>query len=158
MLSRHLLEYLNDPAGAKGEHLSASPCPHRLEEGLSRKPDSGTRSYEPAIRLPNRPLPKPKAETRVLARRIEPSDADKLRAAIKANRTTLHGATTAAFLMAIRRRYSLETMTVLTTIDLRRLMKPALHPETYGCYIDILRTKNRSETTSGRPRRRSRSS
>ncbi len=33
-------------------------------------------------------------------------------------------------------------MTVLTTIDLRRLMKPALHPETYGCYIDILRTKN----------------
>jgi hypothetical protein len=33
-------------------------------------------------------------------------------------------------------------MTVLTTIDLRRLMKPALHAETYGCYIDILRTKN----------------
>ncbi len=142
MLSRHLLEYLSDPAEAEGRTPVHVTLPPPLEEGLPRKPDSGTRGYERAIRLPNRPLPKPKSETRVLARRIEPSDADALRAAIKINRTTLHGATTAAFLTAIRRRYALETMTVLTTIDLRRLMKPALHPETYGCYIDILRTKN----------------
>jgi hypothetical protein len=54
----------------------------------------------------------------------------------------LHGAVTAAFLLAERRRYGLDAMTVLTTIDLRRLCKPALPAETYGCYIDILRTRH----------------
>src|SRR5690606_26148732 len=29
-----------------------------------------------------------------------------------------------------------------TTIDLRRLMKPPLPAETFGCYIDILRTRH----------------
>jgi hypothetical protein len=42
----------------------------------------------------------------------------------------------------MRQRYGLDAMSVLTTIDLRRLMKPALHAETYGCYIDIMRTTN----------------
>lgn len=142
MLSRHILEYLSDPAEAKVRKPVHTALPPPLEQGLPKKPDSGTRRYQPAIRLPNRPVPKPRSETRVLARRLGANQADILRAAIKANRTTLHGAVTAAFLRAIRSRYGLDEMTVLTTIDLRRLMKPALHAETYGCYIDILRTKN----------------
>jgi len=142
MLSRHILEYLADPVAAKDRKPVHVTLPPPLEEGLPQKPNSGTRGYQPAIRLPNRPVPKPKSETRVLARRLGANQADALRAAIKTNRTTLHGAVTAAFLTAIRHRYGMDEMTVLTTIDLRRLMKPALHPETYGCYIDILRTRN----------------
>jgi hypothetical protein len=142
MLNRHLMEFLADPAAARARQPIHSSLPPPLEDGLPRKPDSGKRPYQPAIRLPNRPLPHPKMETRVIARRLEAEDADRLRSAIKTNRTTLHGAVTSAFLLAVRRRYGLDEMTVLTTIDLRRLMKPALHPETYGCYIDILRTKN----------------
>jgi hypothetical protein len=142
MLSRHLLEYLADPAAARQRVPVHTSLPPALEEGLPKKPDSGTRGYEPAIRLPKHPITRPKAETRVLSRRLEPAIAEDLRTAVRANRTTIHGAVAGAFLMAVRARYSLETMSVLTTIDLRRLMKPALSAETYGCYIDILRTTN----------------
>ncbi|GEM_PF-2322677 len=141
MLSRHLLDYLADPRAA-ARAVPQTTLPPPLEHGLPAKPDTGTRAYIPAIRLPNRPVPEPVSETRVLARRLDADATAALKAAIKANRTTLHGAVTAAFLTAMREHYGLEAMTVLTTIDLRRLMKPALPAETYGCYIDILRTRH----------------
>ena len=140
MLSRQLLEYLADPAAARRRVPVHTVLPPPLEEGLPSKPASGTRGYEPAIRLPRLPLPDPKQETRIISRRIGTDEAAALKAAIKANRTTLHGLITASFLLAMRHRYGLDAMSVLTTIDLRRLMKPALHAETYGCYIDIVRT------------------
>ena len=142
MLSRQLMEFLADPEAVMGKVPVHAVLPPPLEQGLAKKPDSGTRGYQPAIRLPNRPVRNPKKETRILARRIGANAANELRAAIKANRTTLHGAVTASFLLAMRERYDLDAMTVLTTIDLRRLMRPALHAETFGCYIDILRTRH----------------
>ncbi len=142
MLSRQLLEYLADPAATSKRVPVHTSLPPPLEQGLPGKPDSGTRGYEPAIRLPKMPLPAPKMETRIIAHRIAAAETAALKAAIKANRTTLHGLITASFLLAMRRRYGLDAMSVLTTIDLRRLMKPALSAETYGCYIDILRTTN----------------
>ncbi|RYE07462.1 MAG: hypothetical protein EOP22_17690 [Hyphomicrobiales bacterium] len=142
MLGRQFMEFLADPAAMLASKPVHTTLPPPLEAGLPAKPDSGTRGYMPAIRLPNRPLPNPKMQTRILSRRLEADTTVALKAAIKANRTTLHGAVTAAFLSALRARYELDEMTVLTTIDLRRLMKPALHAETYGCYIDILRTKH----------------
>ncbi len=142
MLSRQLLEYLADPSEARQRRPVHTSLPPPLETGLPVKPDSGTRGYEPAIRLPKLPLPAPRMETHILSRRIGANEAETLRAAIKANRTTLHGLITASFLLAMRQRYGLDAMSVLTTIDLRRLMKPALHAETYGCYIDIMRTTN----------------
>ena len=142
MLSRQLLEYLADPTEARQRMPVHTTLPPPLEQGLPVKPDSGTRGYEPAIRLPKTPLPRPKMETRILSRRIGANETAELKAAIKANRTTLHGLITASFLLAMRQRYGLDAMSVLTTIDLRRLMKPALHAETYGCYIDIVRTTN----------------
>lgn len=142
MLTRQLLEYLGAPEAAEQRQPVHTSLPPPLEEGLPAKPHSGTRGYEPAIRLPPTKVSKPRRETRVFARHLSPEAAEELRAAIKTNRTTLHGAVTAAFLLAIRQRYGLDAMTVLTTIDLRRLMKPALSADTYGCYIDILRTRN----------------
>lgn len=142
MLTRQLLEYLADPEAALRSSPLRTSLPPPLEEGLPIKPDSGTRAYEPAIRLPVQPVKGAKPETRVFSHHLETGAAEALKAAIKANRTTLHGAVTAAFLLAIRERYGLDAMTVLTTVDLRRLMKPPLHAGTYGCYIDILRTRN----------------
>lgn len=142
MLARQFMEFLADPPAMANKGPVHRTLPPPLEAGLPKKPDSGTRGYEVAIRLPNRPVPAQKMETRIMARRLSAGATSRLKAAIKANRTTLHGAVTSAFLMAIRERYDLTEMTVLTTIDLRRLMKPALHAETYGCYIDILRTKH----------------
>lgn len=141
LLSRQLMEFLADPEAMAGKAPVHASLPPPLEAGLPKKPGGG-RPYQPAMRLPRRPIPEPKKETRIISRRIAPAAAEALRAAIKANRTTLHGAVTAAFLLAIRARYGLDEMTVLTTVDLRRLMKPALPPETYGCYIDIVRTRH----------------
>ncbi|MDO8359700.1 MAG: hypothetical protein Q7T08_06635 [Devosia sp.] len=142
MIARQLLEFLADPAVASQKAPVHSTLPPPLEAGLPRKSDSGTRAYEPALRLPRQKVPNPASETRVVARHVGANATAELKAAIKANRTTLHGAVTAAFLLAMRERYDLDVMTVLTTIDLRRLCKPALPAETYGCYIDILRTRH----------------
>jgi hypothetical protein len=87
-------------------------------------------------------VPKPKRETRVLTYHLGANATAELKAAIKTNRTTLHGAVTAAFLTAMRQLHGVAAMTTLTTVDLRRLMKPSLPQETYGCYIDILRTRH----------------
>ncbi|MEO6013205.1 MAG: hypothetical protein ABIQ30_06420 [Devosia sp.] len=140
MLSRQLMEFLESPERAMQKVPVHAALPPPLEQGLPKKPASGTRGYQRALRLPNRPLPNWKIETRVLQHHLGANATATLKAAIKGNRTTLHGAITAAFLLSMRERYSLDQMSVLTTIDLRRLMKPALHAETYGCYIDILRT------------------
>ncbi len=142
MLSRQFMEFVAEPEAMAGNTPIHTTLPPPLESGLPKKPDSGTRGYQVALRLPNRPLPKPKMETRIIARHLDAAATTSLKTAIKANRTTLHGAVTAAFLLGVRERYELAEMTVLTTIDLRRLMKPALHAETYGCYIDILRTRH----------------
>jgi len=142
LLSRQLLEYLADPEEARRRVPTSVGLPPPLEALLPAKSDSGTRGYEPAIRLPKRPNRHAKLETRVLSRRLGPDKAGRLKSGIKTNRTTLHGAITAAFLLAIRQRYGLESMSVLTTLDLRRMIKPALPDETFGCYIDIVRTTN----------------
>ena len=141
MLGRQLLEYLADPAAAKGKVPLHSTLPPPLEAGFPKRSDSGTRGYEPAIRLPKQTIPDPKQETRVLSHHFGAAETTALKAAVKANRTTLHGAVTAAFLLAMRERYQIAAMTCLTTIDLRRLCRPPLPHETYGCYIDILRIR-----------------
>ena len=142
MLARQLLEFLADPDASQNKVPVHTTLPPPIEAGLPKKSGDGKSPYQPAIRLPKQIVPEPKEETRVLARRLDPGATTTLKNAIKANRTTLHGAVTAAFLLAMRQRYGLDAMTVLTTIDLRRLSKPALPAETYGCYIDILRTKH----------------
>ena len=142
MLGRQLLDYLADPEAAKAKPPIHETLPPPLEAGLPKKPDSGARRYEPALRLPPQKVAGGKQETRVISHHLGPNATAELKAAIKANRTTLHGAVTAAFLIAMRERFGVEALTCLTTIDLRRLMKPALPQATYGCYIDILRTRH----------------
>ena len=76
-----------------------STLPPPLEAGLPKKPDGG-RPYEPALRLPKQVVPNPKQETRVISHHLGANITAELKAAIKTNRTTLHGAVTAAFLLA----------------------------------------------------------
>lgn len=143
MLARQLLEFLADPATAQSKPPVHTTLPPPVEAGLPDTSGSAEKTtYTPAIRLPKQTVPDRKKETRVLARYLGPAATATLGNAVKANRTTLHGAVTAAFLLAMRERYGLDAMTVLTTIDLRRLSRPAPPEQTYGCYVDILRTKH----------------
>ncbi|WP_228000427.1 phthiocerol/phthiodiolone dimycocerosyl transferase family protein [Nocardia australiensis] len=143
MLARQLLEFLADPAAAQRKLPVHTTLPAPVEAGLPDKSGSGKKTtYTPAMRLPKQKVPDRKKETRVLTRHLDPTVTATLKDAVKTNRTTLHGAVTAAFLLAVRERYQLGAMTVLTTIDLRRLSDPAPPDETYGCYVDILRTEH----------------
>ncbi|WP_067677059.1 hypothetical protein [Nocardia miyunensis] len=149
MFARQLLEFLADPATAELKPPIDTALPPPIEAGLPDKSGSGKKTgagnrtaYKPAIRLPKQKIRNPKKETRVLARHLEPTVTATLADAVKTNRTTLHGALTAAFLLAIHEQYGLDVMTVLTTVDLRRLSTLSLPQETYGCYADIVRTEH----------------
>lgn len=144
MFARQLLEFLADPAMAQLKSPISTALPPPIEEGLTKKSGNGKKTtYTPAIRLPKQTVRDRKKGTRVLARYLGPTPTVTLTDAIRANRTTLHGAITAAFLLAMRERYGLDAMTVLSPIDLRRLSTLALPRDTYACYVDILRTKHR---------------
>jgi hypothetical protein len=144
MLGHRLLEFLADPAVPQPKSPPRTALPPPVEAGSADKSGNGGKTtYTPAIRLPKQAVSEPKKESRVLSRHLGPDTTAALEDAIKANRTTLHGAVTAAFLLAIRERYRLDTMTVLSTVDLRRFGELALPPETCGCYADILRTEHR---------------
>ncbi len=142
LLARELLEYLADPASKEAQKPADEGLPPPLEEGMPNKSRSGKRGYQPAIRLPVRKKEQGHAATRVVKQTIAPEQHQRLKHALLANRTSTHGALTAAFLLAIRDRYGLGEMTCLSTVDLRRMCKPAVPKNTFGCYIDILRTRH----------------
>ncbi|RMI30519.1 hypothetical protein [Nocardia stercoris] len=143
MLARQLLEFLADPTMVQLKPPLDTALPPSVEAGLPDESDGDTATtYLPAIRLPKQKVPDRRKESRVLERRLGPLTRETLEDAVKANRTTMHGAITAAFLLTMRERYGLETLTVLNTVDLRRLGELTLPPETFGCYVDILRTKH----------------
>ena len=142
LISRQLLEYFADPAVMELKFQVNDRLPPPLEAGFPKKPDSGMKGYEPALRLPRQHVPGAKRATRVIARRLDAAATDALKAAAKANRTTLHGAVTGAFLLAMHQHYGIDRMTCVSSVDLRRLLRPPLPPETYGCYIDVLRTRH----------------
>jgi hypothetical protein len=140
MMNDELFRYLANP-----EEMEALPpvqigLPPSLEEGLSKKSASGTRPYIPAIRFPKTNVPHPERASRSVSRHIGANVGEAIRAAVRTHRTTMHGAIGASFLAATREKFGMDEMTVLSTVELRRMMKPALPLTAFGCYIDILRT------------------
>ena len=140
MLFDQLFKYLADPEAMEKLPIAQIGLPPSLEEGLPRKPDSGTKPYQPAIRFPKTDVPNPVKASLSVERRIGANVAEQLRGQLRAHRTTMHGAIGAAFLMATREKFALDEMTILSTVELRRMMKPPLPITAFGCYIDILRT------------------
>ena len=145
LLARELLEYLADPNSKEEQVPTREGLPPPLEAGLPKKDnsaDSAKGTYQPAIRLPAGKRERGRAVTRVVKRTIAPEQLRHLKQAALANRTSLHGALTAAFLLAIGNRHGLSEMTCLSSVDMRRICKPAIPTETFGCYLDILRTRH----------------
>lgn len=140
LISRQLLEYLADPAAMERRTPAQTHLPPPLESGMPAKSSSGSKRYEPALRLPRRRGDG--SGNRVITRWLDAPATDALKAAAKANRATMHGAITGAFFLAMRQRYGVQEMSCLSSVDLRRLCKPPLPAETCGCYIDALRTRH----------------
>jgi hypothetical protein len=141
MASREFLEFLRDPEAARAKPVLDAGLPEPLEAGLPKKPNAGA-NYQPAIRLPKRPVPGAHRGTAIVRRRLDASQMSALRTEMKSHRATLHGVVSGAVLGALHEKYGISEITCLSTIDLRRLAKPAFPPGTFGCYIDILRTKH----------------
>ncbi len=142
LLARELLDCLADPNSKETQPPIRDGLPAPLEAGLPKKSDSAKGTYQPAIRLPAGKKERGRAATRVVKRTLAPEQLKHLKQAALANRTSLHGALTAAFLLAIRDRHGLSEMTCLSSVDMRRMCKPAIPAGTFGCYIDILRTRH----------------
>lgn len=138
MASRDLLGFV---AGLPPEPLVVSGLPAALESALP-EPPAGPETYLPAERMPlGRPAPGRNA-MRTVRRCLPPDAAQHLREAIRLQRTTLHGAVSAAFLSALRQRFGLASMTQLSTVDLRRMCRPPVSAQTFGCFIDLIRTRH----------------
>jgi hypothetical protein len=142
LMCRQMLEYFADPVAMEAKAPVHERLPPPLEAGLPNKTSSGAKRYEPALRLPRQHVPGAKRATGFIMRQLDASATGALKTAVRANRTTIHGAISAAFLLAMHQKYGVEQMTCMSSVDLRRLCKPPLPAETYGCYIDVLRTRH----------------
>jgi hypothetical protein len=143
MLSDQLFKYLADPEAMEQQAPVQIGLPPSLEAGMPKKADSGTKPYQPAIRFPKTKVDKPVMASLSVERRIGANVAQSLRAALRTHRATMHGAVGAAFLAATRGKFGMDEMTILSTVELRRMMKPPLPVTAFGCYIDILRTHHK---------------
>jgi len=140
MMNDELFRYLANPAEMEALQPIQIGLPPSLEDGLPKKSSSGSRPYVPAVRFPKTEVPNPERASRSVSRQIGANVGAAIRAAVRAHRTTMHGAIGAAFLAATREKFGMNEMTILSTVELRRMMKPALPLTAFGCYIDILRT------------------
>lgn len=134
---RDLMTFLADPDAAP---LANDPrLPPAMESGHT--PSSNPRRpFEPAHRFPTRTQWLKRPRTLFERRTLTAEETTRLNAMVRQKRTTLHGAVSAAMLQAAGRRFGVKTLTTLSNAEFRRLMKPPLPNETYGCYIDIVRT------------------
>jgi len=142
LITGQLFRYLAEPEATEKLAPVQIGLPPSLESGLPKKPDSGTKPYQRAIRFPKTAVPHPERVGRQVERHIGANKGEALREAIRAHRTTMHGAVGAAFLAATRDKFGMTEMTILSTVELRRMMKPPLPITATGCYIDILRTRH----------------
>src|SRR3569833_387382 len=140
MLNDQLFSFSINPDEVEKQPPVQIGLPPSLESGLPKKPDSGTRPYQRAVRFPKTEVPNPERASRSVNRRIGANVGEAIRAAVRAHRTTMHGAIGASFLAATREKFGMDELTILSTVELRRMMKPALPLTAFGCYIDILRT------------------
>lgn len=136
MASRQLLEVIADPERDDPEPQGLPPA---LETFMPNKSGTGTKPYRPAIRLPLKANWRAKRETHNVNHTFTPAETETINALTKKNRVTVHGTVSASLLEAIGALYGLDEITTVPTIELRRMCKPPLPPETFGCYIDILR-------------------
>jgi hypothetical protein len=142
MLFDQLFKYLADPETMEKQPPVQLGLPPSLEQGMPKKAGTGAGRYQPAIRFPKTAVPNPVKASLSVERQIGANAAEALRAALRGHRVTMHGVIGAAFLAAARDKFGINEMTVLSTVELRRMMKPPLPVTAFGCYIDILRTRH----------------
>jgi hypothetical protein len=139
---RQLLEFFADPEGMPAPRGRQSRLTSDLDTLLPKR-SSGGRPYEPIIRLPVAKLPKGRVGTAIERRSFSRAETGQIKALVRANRSTLHGVVAAAILSGIHQKFGMTDLTCLSSVDLRKQCKPPVPVETFGCYIDLLRTRHR---------------
>lgn len=142
IFSRQLLEYMADPARLEAEPVPSRGLPPAVDAGLPPSPGRARPPYQPAIRLPRRPVERGQYGTRVISHHLPEHTLAALKRTGRSKGATLHGTMTAAFLLGIGDVFGVREMTCLSSFDLRRVVQPPLPPETYGCFVDMLRTRH----------------
>lgn len=146
MLTCQFLEFLGNPEAFSLEN-PMQDLPPALEQLTSPKSKSKSKTYLPAIRLPT-PYSHPwERQTRVIKAELSQTQTQKISAALKENKTSMHGFLSASALMLLGETHRLKELTLLSNVEFRRSCSPQLPDQTFGCYIDIIRTKHRLDKT-----------
>ena len=120
--------------------ISATPCVPAVR---SASADSGSNTYIPIIRLPMTRVGGGHAGTSFIKHIFNRTETNAIKEKVRANRVTMHGTVAASLLKAIHVTFGLDTMTRLSTVEFRRQGTPPLPADTFGCYVDMLRTRHR---------------
>lgn len=139
MHARDFMEFLGDPS-----RLPTGPAglPPPME-ALYKKSNSGQKGYMPALRLHQRRVPLFKRRTsEFVQRHFTVEETQAIYAAMRKKRTTMHGTVAAAMLEASHVQFKVPAVTCISTMEFRRLCKPPLPTDTYGSYVDLIRTKH----------------
>ena len=147
MLTRQLLEFFGGTGITAAEknagNLNMSDLPPAMEERVPAKSRDKNRSYQPGIRLPTAFTWRWQRQTRVVKGELGVEVSKKLNRLLAQKQTSLHGLLSASALKFLGRQNNMDELTLLSNVELRRMCKPKLPEETFGCYIDIVRTRHR---------------
>ncbi len=142
MIMKDLLDFIGNPDGIRAPKGLQEKLPPALESIMPKRTDSGTDPYNPIIRLPLKKNSGWKMDTLVERRFFTKEETDAIKAKVKAHRVTVHGLVAASILNAMHRRFGSNEMTICSTVEFRAQGKPRLPSNTFGCFVDLLRTKH----------------
>ncbi len=147
MLTRQLLDFFGAPDQSAirkiPANINVSDLPPAMEERLPQKPENKATPYQPAIRLPT-PFTFPwQRQTRVLKAKLDVEQTEKLNRILAQKKTSMHGLLSASALKFLGRQNNMDELTLLSNVEFRRMCEPELPDETFGCYIDIVRTRHK---------------
>lgn len=142
MAMRQLLEFFADPEGVRPPRGRQSRLTPDVDTLLPKR-GSGGRPYEPIMRLPVARFRGVAVQSAIERRSFSKAETDLIKSQLSAHRTTLHGLVAAAILGGIHHQFGLTEMTCLSSVDLRKQCRPPVPTDTFGCFIDLLRTRHR---------------
>lgn len=136
-----LMKFFQNPS-AHERDLPQHGLPPSLESRMPKKPESGSKPYQPAIRIPAKPSSPGQRQSITICHVLTKDQTAAIKEKLSEKRTTMNGLLAANMLKNLSEEYGLDEMTCLCNVELRRMCTPQISEESYGCYIDILRTKH----------------
>ena len=101
--------------------------------------------YLPAIRLPTGFNLFRRKQTRVIRHRLTREQTQRVHEIVAQKRVSVHGLLSALALIHLGKTHGMDELTLLSNVEFRDQCTPDPGEQTVGCYIDIIRTRHRTD-------------